>query len=74
MALVKYLLAGCLYDIPSERQTEWSSRTEVALQRYLEMLDRALNDCSIGQLQGLPAESTMHQEPKRQTKRFAGST
>lgn len=42
VVLVKYLLVGFLYGIPSERQTEQRIQTDVALREYLgiDLLER----------------------------------
>ena len=50
--LVKYLLVGYLYGIPSERQIEQRIQTDVALRWYLglDLLDRVPDHSTISQL------------------------
>ena len=50
--LVKYLLVGYLYGIPSERQVEQRIQTDVALRWYLglDLLDRVPDHSTISQL------------------------
>ena len=52
MGLVKYLLVGYLYGIPSERQIEQLIQTDVALRWYLglDLLDRVSDHSTISQL------------------------
>lgn len=51
-ALVKYLLVGYLYGIPSERQIEQRIQTDAALRWYLglDLFDRAPDHSTISQL------------------------
>lgn len=50
--LVKYLLVGCLYGIPSERQIEQRIQTDMALRWYLglDLFDRVPDHSTISQL------------------------
>ena len=48
--LVKYLLAGYLYGIPSERQIQQRIQTDVALRWYLDLFDRVPDHSTISQL------------------------
>ncbi len=50
--IVKYLLAGFLCGIPSERQIERRIRTDIALRRYLglDLFDRVPDHSTIAQL------------------------
>ena len=52
VVLVKYLLVGFLYGIPSERQIEQRIQTDVALRWYLELdlFDRVPDHSTISQL------------------------
>ena len=52
MVLVKYLLVGFLYGIPSERQIEQRIQTDVALRWYLglDLFDRGPDHSTISQL------------------------
>ena len=52
VVLVKYLLVGYLYGIPSERQIEQRIQTDVALRWYLglDLFDRAPDHSTISQL------------------------
>ena len=52
VVLVKYLLVGYLYGIPSERQIEQRIQTDVALRWYLglDLLDRVPDHSTISQL------------------------
>lgn len=52
VVLVKYLLVGFLYGIPSERQIEQRLQTDVALRWYLglDLLDRVPDHSTISQL------------------------
>lgn len=52
VVLLKYLLVGYLYDIPSERQIEQRIQTDVALRWYLglDLLDRVPDHSTISQL------------------------
>ena len=52
MVLVKYLLVGFLYGIPSERQIEQRVQTDVALRWYLglDLFDRVPDHSTISQL------------------------
>lgn len=52
VVLVKYLLVGFLYGIPSERQIEQRIQTDVALRWYLglDLLDRVPDHSTISQL------------------------
>lgn len=55
--LVKYLLVGYLYGIPSERQIEQRIQTDVALRWYLglDLFDRVPDHSTISQLRRLQA-------------------
>jgi len=55
VVLVKYLLIGYLFGIPSERQIEWRIRTDIALRWYLEL---NLSD-------SVPDHSTISQNRRR---------
>nr|WP_162148247.1 transposase [Anaerotruncus colihominis] len=52
VVLVKYLLVGFLYGIPSERQIEQRIQTDVALRWYLrlDLFERVLDHSTISQL------------------------
>ena len=52
VVLVKYLLVGFLYGIPSERQIEQRIQTDVALRWYLglDLFDRVPDHSTISQL------------------------
>ena len=52
VVLVKYLLVGYLYGIPSERQIEQRIQTDVALRWYLglDLFDRVPDHSTISQL------------------------
>ena len=52
MVIVKYLLVGFLYGIPSERQIERRIQTDIALRWYLglDLFDRVPDHSTISQL------------------------
>ena len=58
VVLVKYLLVGYLYGIPSERQIEQRIQTDVALRWYLglDLFDRVPDHSTIN----LPSRSCYH--------------
>ena len=52
MVIVKYLLVGFLYGIPSERQIEQRIQTDIALRWYLglDLFDRVPDHSTVSQL------------------------
>lgn len=61
VVLVKYLLVGYLYGIPSERQIEQRIQTDVALRWYLglDLLDRVPDHSTISQLSASQTEAVL---------------
>lgn len=50
VVIVKYLLVGFLYGIPSERQIERRIQADIALRWYLDLFDRVPDHSTVSQL------------------------
>ena len=57
VVIVKYLLVGFLYGIPSERQIERRVQTDIALRWYLglDLFDRVPDHSTVSQLRSRPS-------------------